>query len=752
MADFNISTLLINSTGWDANVIFQGQGSEVGNTTYEYGLGANNDPANAKITLSVSSFGFNELGELIAIDRIVYGTETVRFPYPFEDDKNEQDDEGDLSVRISLSEFIYPGDNVTYVVDPGYVTLGGGDKNLEGTGTATNNSTLDYPKALGKWDNVHGTMMADRVTGSSFDLCVLPVAGHGVAAVKLTVIDQATGLETFSGFANTPESVEYTVSGLFAFCHRLTIPLAGFSEGLLDCRFQVYPNIGDADSVFDTDDFTTPNEEAMCHNKITVVCDKGGIGETYAVVATAGDTPAGNDGTGVASTNLVTASASPFLTWPAAKDATPAPNIIYFQAGAFPITGASSSQRNTDEWVRAMPHPDTSKANVTLAIDDERNYRAERASFEDLTIIGPPSASGYGFNGENANSLRFRDCTFATSGTKGSFPLQFGSLAFYVLDCDGDLCTGEWSIATSSGGIGLYAFEGNRFTATSNAAMVLMACMVGCHLDGGWTIDMATNVPAALDDTDGVIFAYNKIMTGANIANGSLIGLNRSIFIGVAVLNNVMERLVSGPPYSFGDALNASQTWNNIIVMHNTWASDRWNGPYNDIGSTPGFVTNVFAQANLTNINYFKSDTFGTPNAARVGIWSAMYGCGYKYGVNAITDDTTIKPEFTGILSRYPATQLHYVADKSFVGDAEGNGDYHMVEGNDAIGLLQEILLPFDIEGNARFIDSAINGGAAGAFEFGEQVPEPGGGDDPRDRFSTNLDTVRERFVTSGRF
>ena len=705
--------------------------------TFDFDYATNNVPDTGTPSLTVTSQGYDAAGSLGTIVRTVYFTRVKRKAYPDDADLDLAVPASNLFVKISLSASVYDDDDAAgsgtdiacnipagWGEDLAVVTT----DSAEFTGNATNSSTVDYPMAFGRWDHLAGAMHADRVT-DDFVIAVMPVAGFGVACVKLDALGQTSSHNPGTATLTMADAATaaFSESGLFRFFIPTTIPIAGFNASeLVDLRFRVFPSVGDADSVYDTDSFTDSLVAHLGRNKATITVDDGGstIGDTFAVVDTAG-----NDGTGVSSTTLGTADASPFLTWGAAKDATPAPNIIYFNAGTHELIGSASTQRNVTEWIRALPHPDTSKANVTLTIDDITDYRCSWTSYEDINLQGSPSVSGFGIDGENNNSIRFRGVTFTNAGFVSQLPIQYRSATFYAQNCDGDLCPAEWKV-TDSGGIGAYALDGCDFTATSNAAFVLVSNMVGCDVDGGWSVQNRASVTST-PSPDGFIFAYNKFMDfplGASPGHGSLYGSVYTITMGSALINNVLEtRIRPADALQWGSGLNAGETWNNAILMHNSIIGEAWNGPYNNTGSTPGTVTSHFSKANIMDVHNFKTDTFtgdSGGNGLRIGNWSAVYGVNYKFDVHREVTVGELKFEFSGLNTLAPAATFTFIDNATAVvagGSGLGNGDYHLVAGASAIGIMDEVLIPFDIDGTARFIDSDTNGGAAGAYEFGTE-------------------------------
>jgi len=175
MATIGITSVTIRSDGWSADVILTGQSGQAGNIVYDYGLGANNDPTNAKVVFTVTSEGYDATGAFTTIERTVRGTITVRQPYPNEASLDEADSGGNLSFRMALSEPIYDDDkdggagtsgtNPTVTIAADWATNGADATILNTDFAVTNSSTLDYPRVLGNW-----AWPGQSVVGSSLDL------------------------------------------------------------------------------------------------------------------------------------------------------------------------------------------------------------------------------------------------------------------------------------------------------------------------------------------------------------------------------------------------------------------------------------------------------------------------------------------------------------------------------------------------------------------------------------------------------
>ena len=76
----DILSVEVETNGWVLEVAIQGAGT---NGAYNFGLGTNNTlTGGEKVKVTVTSMGFNDTGAPTTVQRIIYGTFALRFPYP----------------------------------------------------------------------------------------------------------------------------------------------------------------------------------------------------------------------------------------------------------------------------------------------------------------------------------------------------------------------------------------------------------------------------------------------------------------------------------------------------------------------------------------------------------------------------------------------------------------------------------------------------------------------------------------------
>ena len=245
------------------------------------------DVASASITVSVVSEGYNASGVLGTVNRTLIARKVIRKVYPNQAQEEQATTAGGARIYLALDDYVYDDDKNggtgTSGTDP-TVTIAaaafrndGGSSETSASATAlavTNNSTADYPQAIGQWDHYVGAMPADRIKGNWMLACNA-YHKHGIAAIKL-LADGVTSLTNLSTFVTSQTLNQRTATGLYLGAYQSQFgPLTFFIQGeTINCNFEIYPVVGDADSVLDTSSFTTASEEIRGYNQVPIICDK----------------------------------------------------------------------------------------------------------------------------------------------------------------------------------------------------------------------------------------------------------------------------------------------------------------------------------------------------------------------------------------------------------------------------------------------------------------------------------------------
>jgi hypothetical protein len=248
MATGDITSITVRADGWTADVVVSGFTT---GATYTYG---NRYLGTGKVALTCTSPGYDNTGTPNTSTRTVYGTLTCRKAYNSQATLDETGG-GNLSFRMALDAHIWSGDtSITANVTAGLVKNdgGAGQTSLVATGlSVTNNSTLGYPKTLGRWT----TIPMQRIGTSTFTLGAVCVHQSGknntpVACVAFTVSD---GIKPNQTVIATQMTKVLDASGIYHSEYQATFNGSDFTAATkLTCNFKAYPWIGDTSTPIDT--------------------------------------------------------------------------------------------------------------------------------------------------------------------------------------------------------------------------------------------------------------------------------------------------------------------------------------------------------------------------------------------------------------------------------------------------------------------------------------------------------------------
>lgn len=724
----DITAVTVDADGWWVSITIEGVAP---GGTYDFDYGANNVPGTDTPYLTVTSEGYSVVEGVVTLGtttRTVYLTRALRKAYPNEASLDETDDAGNVTIKVALSEFVYDDDesgagksgtDVTATIPAGWYTNVTASSPYP-SGAVTNNSTLDYPKVLGRWDNLNGTMTADRVT-EAFTLSAMAFHKFGIACVDFDA-DGATSTHNQGELVSTQTAVSGALNGYYWNVYRTApIALTGYTDDeLINLRFRAYPKVGDADTILDTDSFTDIAAEAKGFNKAVVVCDKDADSTIYAYVDGTGP----DDGT--VSGTLATAFGDPYATIGAAV--ADGANVIYLSEATHDPAGGAHARVASTEWVRVLPYPGNTKASTIIQVDaSPKTYDCARLSFEGLTVTLADTSSW--LDGEDAdNTLRFRSCTFNSGAVgKPTAGLGYRSDAIYYQSCDGDLSNEDWVLTIFSTTKNGNSFEDCAITedVAASATVTGVYSLVGCKITGNFII-VEPAVVAGRPNHDGVCYVSNIWSSFNHSTQGVCrFGYVEDLTTGIALVGNVIEVITTT---QLGVGLAADGTTfvaNNFLVWHNVIYGDdgsggayggRCNFGYNDIGAAAYARLNWSQIGNLIHNWNNKDDTFnhGTdgPNAARIGGWPVGYNVGSYGNIRESTASPEWRGEWDGLYTIF-GSAASFVDDNSGRADDSGGGDYRPVVTSNALSLLPIAYrtINYDLDGNARTDD-------AGAYEF----------------------------------
>lgn len=631
MATGDILSVTARADGWSADVKIEGF-----TTGATYNFGTPGATGTSKFYINVTSEGYDATGSLGTIARVVYGTKAVRKPYPDHATIDETVDGSDIIVRVALSESIYNDDTISgVVVAAAWATNTGGGAQTSNaySGSGTSSSTLDYPVAFGQWDIVAGVCTKERVK-ADFIVAVNAFHGHGIACVKITATG-GTSSHSETATVTTQTATQRSATGLYMSAYQTTIPISGFTQGeTITLRHQIYPLVGDADSIQDTTGRTTAANECLGWNAATLICDKNNALDSIKYV----NSSTGNDSTGDGS------SGNPWATIAKAY-LTSGVNIVKLMGTGLTYTmGTSGTRRTTSEWV--IIEPDTG-ATPTIQLTTTKTYRLERLCFRNLPIT--LASTGSWLDGETLNFVWFDLCTFNnTVGTATTGPV-YRSLCSYITNCDGD--GNEWQLSASfSTSHVAVQMDGVAFDAIdASTANAKFRCV--CSTNQRFAQNSTSNPSGA---QNGAIFCNNTTLDFSSTSNKILELGTLANITNLAICGNVFEKTGTTSPsvHIFGD--NCAFTGTHVIFSHNTVvgvaSGCRVNQFYNDIGTTSYDHKHVFETANHLQEANVKTDTFGTPNTNRVGNWDQLYGVNFA-------DNNFDDASSSGFLQEFPGVR-----------------------------------------------------------------------------------------------
>lgn len=475
-------------------------------------------------------------------------------------------------TTVALDDYLYPTDSI-----PG----------------VTNNSTVAAPKPIAAWVTPDRSIITNTISGEIIAFHRDARAGKQVPAVVVRATD-GTNTVTTTVAATTVSGRAGDQAAVVVYAW--TLDVSGLAAGLVTVNAKVFPWLGDASTVLDSADSAIAREFSPRY------FIKSAAAPYLAFVASTG-----NDSSGVASTTLATAQASPCLTIAGALAKINSAGgkvdgaIIYVVDGVNAGTSAAGLTQNAAEVVVTRAAGSTrSAARVNLAA----SFRARlnvglqapitegQIRFTDCTV----SRSGaFLFSGEAAAQLRvlFDNVDFDNGNITAAALLTNAHL--YVYGC----------VATNlstSNAFGLVAGISNRILRG------LKANKGGTPVEGqlllGSEIINNSGTPVA-DPTRGQIDVYNKFLSPNVAANGAItvLGTNIGDVIGPsAVFQNLIEvtAATGGPAIRISPDNPAHGSVNHLVRGNNTITGFNTVGRDNFAYDWVGAFTASIADTTLT--------------------------------------------------------------------------------------------------------------------------------------------------------
>lgn len=712
------------SDGWSAYATIEGKST---GGTYGWGFGTNNDPATGtpKVAFTVTSISPESDGTFSTITRTIYGTKSVRKAYPLQAQADEQVSGGNVTVRLSLSDYIYAkdkagagnsGTNVTANILSGWYTQGGGNNAATGL-VVTNNSTQDYAQVIGAWNTV-----PFQKVGATFKLRASAFhrdgrIGRPVKAVKFIVTDGTNSVtETVTTMTISNDDGDAVPIPEYI----ATINTSTLTQGAtLTCNFIAYPWVGDSTSILDTSTGTAA--PTPLHGPITMVLDKtGAYGTTMALV----DPASGNDATGTAydSGSYNAGTALKFATIAKAAQKIKDYNttnrsrgdvgagIIELAGGNHTWMGASLGAvygTTPATWITVRAQTGTTADDVFITGTAGNTDISDRVRFQNITIAMSGTFSGIGATWTdnciiNSNSTQLYANSAVHWVTQCAVPqLTQGFRSFSVGNCAFAMVRG-CDLTGMAARVHPYNFIGNFKSGTVPGNPQIIG-----EINGS-----AAPVPQSQIVAYNAIYGFDNGASGAsNMFKGGEYDSTKPVR-GLAFVQNIFERLGTGRAGSTFStaAFNADTGYHNVLFWNNTLMGERQNVAYNnDTVLRPrklwSWKNNFLFDTNV------KDDTF-EGNSIAQGAWAFSWGVGFS-GNELGGENNDFFNQFPGLRSKQ--TYFFYssgTADDVFqvvdwrandgVNPGTGNGDYTPLSTSPAYNIQYDLLIPYDIAGRTR--------------------------------------------------
>jgi hypothetical protein len=735
--------------GWTAEIDIEGL-STAG--TYAFGMGTNNDPTNAKIVFTVTSPGYDTNGNATTIVRTIYGTQWVRKAYPDQTLADESSSGGTLTVKVSLSDFIYSGDtSITATIASGFYTKTSVPNNAVTAIPVTNNSTLAYPKSIGRWawpsfEKVTTDFLLESVVFNRFAR-----NGKPIAALKYTCTDENS--HTVTQTVNDMTVSTRTGDQNEVLVYAATIPVTTFTQGdVVTCNFIAYPWVGNSSALLNSDlvanggDGIAQPDERL--GPYTVLIDKANsYGGAFAVI----DATNGQNSTAAtwvyssqstAESNYASAATNSYTTIGNAVQAIKSYNnanhsrnepgggtVLLTGTHNWPGTSVASTQGSQDTWFTVTRLSTVTRANAIVNGISTSGINTQRVKFYDVTLFADSSVEAIRGTSTTTDVNWIDNCIINMS-TGSNAPLGAWKISHATRNTITALGGGFVNFSTIRSPYVLV--RGNAGpaasgpTGTGGIAATFYTLLGNQNIRG---VFQATGNGAGHQISDNAIAAFNThYALGTASGQGWIInsGNPTTLTHGNAYVQNVVERM-DNLTWATQIDTDVAAT-NNIIMWHNTVGGARMGVGYNDTGSTAFLHTNYSFRGNVLEEYANKDDTFPTANAGRTGAWPVGHhvgGAGNYIHDSGGTEEW--RGEFIGLHTISSITSTWAFVDNAANdagggGDDTGNGDYHLASSSSALNLVASgfAVLPYDLDGNARHNNGF---GAAGAYEWDVIAP-----------------------------
>jgi hypothetical protein len=583
------------------------------------------------LTLVVSDPGFDASGNVTTVTRTITGVAHLRRQYPNGNSKIISTDGTNLTLSITLDDWIYSGTTIVSASIGSTFYPGCTASNASQT---ANSSTIAYTKPLFGWINPQQDICGSTYATESVAFHRHATAGRMVACIKYSANDGTTTSPTVT-VAATALSSKIT-QGNIPEVWKATLDVSTLAQGVLaNVNAKVYPWLGDSTAVLDlsVDGMAWPT--SLPQTLLRVWNDRtGAYGGGYAYVKVGA--------TGGTTSNV-----------PATAAAAPYPTV---NAAAVGLRAWNNTNRSHNDlgggFIRLM---DTGGANTTHSIASDI-INAPGQTW--CNIEKDPASSAviswtYTSQSQGPSLLRFRNMSIVPNTTGYNILGQNGArdmvcLDNVVLDNTANKHVMGWynlpyvynCTAIGGNAVELNALPGATTNypviagAVNSGAGTLLVGTGAAHVLVGCILTTAPNdhlsaTGSTGDGDHGRIIYNNKL---GPVALENLAGL--TINSGLANIQNQVEY---NPSATFGVGMNFFAdsdltTITNYIEFHNTAVGERSSRCYNDVVATKvapnGIIKIAQSRFNIWDNYNCKTDTFNQNGAGSVGNWANIYSVG----------------------------------------------------------------------------------------------------------------------------
>lgn len=624
-----VSSVGASGSGWVAIVTLKGLTSLVGTVVP------------TQLTLSVTDPGYDTSGAVTSVARTITGVAHLRRQYPNGNSKMISTDGTDLTIYVTLDDWIYSGTSIVSA------SIGGTfypSCVASASPVKLNLSTLAYPKAIFGWTSQQqqvATASTYAVEGVAFHRHARN--GQQVACIKYSVSDGTnTSAEVVVG-ATTTSTVITKVNPPEVWAGSVDMSTM-IQAALCNVNAKVYPWIGDSTAVLNIATGGVAWPTVVPCTLLRVVCDRtGGYGGAYAYVKVGASA-------GTVSATAATAAADPYPTIHGAlsalktwNNANRGHNDIGGGTIRFMDTAGADTTHNIS--VAAVDSPGIGcctlekdpASSVVITITPSASLKQMPANIKWRNVTLKTAVVAYNFAGYNhaREIITFDNVIFDNSAAQ-TFLTYYDSP--YIYNCT----TVGTNLDMLNNGTAAKACPMLAGTDSSASSGWFGSGTTPLMMVGNRNCTPSIQAPVAADGFDGMIIHNNTFSGGMSLTLNQTSAPKSLSAYGVAVVQNLLETTLTRSSISFNAFADSDiSTILNYIDMHNTTVGARCSRMYNDVAATrtaPNGMQKIGTSRFSIYDNYnIKTDTFNT-GVGGTGNWSYTYSVGNVGNVSLFGD------------------------------------------------------------------------------------------------------------------